>query len=82
MKKTFEPQPLSAFTPNAKFETTSGDILVVISNQIRKAKWGPLGEVYFDRIRDNQIQRVVVGIDTLRSTGFVLSVINQASKII
>lgn len=74
--KRFSPQPLTAFVPNAKFETPSGDILTVVSNQIRKGKWGSLGEVYFDRVRDNQTQRMSVNIDTLRSSGFMLSVIN------
>jgi hypothetical protein len=74
--KRFEPQPLTAFIPDAKFETPNGDTLIVVSNQIRKGKLGPLGEVYFDRVRDNQTQRMVVGIDTLRSSGFMLSVID------
>lgn len=74
--KRFAPQPLTAFVPDAKFETPSGDILTVVSNQIRKGKWGPLGEVYFDRVKDNQTQRMSVDIDTLRSSGFMLSVIN------
>ena len=74
--KRFAPQPLTAFIPNAKFETPNGDTLIVISNQIRKGKWGPLGEVYFDRVRGNETQRMSVNIDTLRSSGFMLSVIN------
>jgi len=74
--KTFKNQPLTEYTSDAKFETSSGDTLIVVSNQIRKGKWGPLGEVYFDRVRDNQTQRMVVGIDTLRSSGFMLYKIN------
>jgi len=74
--KRFAPQPLTAFVPNAKFETPNGDILIVISNQIRKGKWGPLGEVYFNRVRGDETQLMVIGIDTLRSSGFMLSVID------
>ena len=74
--KRFTPQPLTAFIPNAKFETPNGDTLIVISNQIRKGKWGSLGEVYFNRVRGDETQRMVVGIDTLRSSGFMLSIID------